>query len=41
MNINSPRVRSFAIENLCRTRLTLELTVAHPEDLVLYVKAGT
>lgn len=41
VNINSPRVRSFAIENLCRTRLTLELTVAHPEDLVLYVKAGT
>ena len=41
VNIHSPRVRSFAIENLCRTRLTLELTVAHPEDLVLYVKAGT
>lgn len=40
VNINSPRVRSFTIDNLCRTRLTLELTVAHPEDLVLYVKAN-
>ncbi|KAI3625051.1 hypothetical protein CBS9595_000412 [Malassezia furfur] len=39
VNIHSSRVRSFAIENLCAERLVLELSVAHPEDLVLYVKA--
>ena len=39
VNIHSPRVRSFAIENLCDKRLALEMSVAHPEDLVLYVKA--
>ncbi|KAI3626708.1 hypothetical protein CBS14141_000709 [Malassezia furfur] len=39
VNIHSSRVRSFAIENLCAQRLVLELSVAHPEDLVLYVKA--
>ncbi|WFD43534.1 hypothetical protein MPSI1_002196 [Malassezia psittaci] len=39
VNINSSRVRSFAIENLCDRRLLLEMSVAHAEDLVLYVKA--
>ncbi|WFD33113.1 hypothetical protein MSPP1_004170 [Malassezia sp. CBS 17886] len=40
VNIHSARVRSFAIENLCATPLSLELSVAHPEDLVLYVPAA-
>ncbi|WFC99447.1 hypothetical protein MYAM1_002191 [Malassezia yamatoensis] len=39
VNIHSSRVRSFAIENLCDRRLLLEMSVAHAEDLVLYVKA--
>ena len=39
VNIHSPSVRSFGIENLCATRLSLEMSVAHPEDLQLYVKA--
>lgn len=37
--INAPSVRSFGIQNLCATRLSLEMSVAHPEDLALYVKA--
>ncbi|WFD40599.1 uncharacterized protein MJAP1_003587 [Malassezia japonica] len=39
VNIHSSRVRSFAIENLCEKRLALEMSVAHPEDLQLFVKA--
>ena len=38
VNINAPRVRCFTIENMCRTPLSLEMSVAHPEDLVLYLK---
>ena len=39
VNIHSPSVRSFGIQNLCSTRLSLEMSVAHPEDLQLFVKA--
>ncbi|PKI82772.1 hypothetical protein MVES1_003601 [Malassezia vespertilionis] len=39
VNINSARVRSFAIENLCDKQLSLEMSVAHPEDLILYTRA--
>lgn len=39
VNIHASCVRSFGIENLCTTPLALELSVAHPEDLQLYVKA--
>lgn len=41
VNIHTPRVRSFAIENLCVKRLLLEMSVSHPEDLALYVKRTT
>lgn len=37
VNIHAPSVRSFGIENLCATRLSLEMSVAHPEDLQLYM----
>ncbi|WFD24306.1 hypothetical protein MEQU1_003005 [Malassezia equina] len=37
VNIHAMSVRSFGIENLCSTRLSLEMSVAHPEDLQLYV----
>lgn len=39
VNIHAPCVRSFGIENLCATRLALEFSVAHPEDLQLYIKS--
>ncbi|KDN47734.1 hypothetical protein K437DRAFT_234554 [Tilletiaria anomala UBC 951] len=39
VNINSTRVRSFSVENISGAPLLLELTAAHPEDLVIYVKA--
>ncbi|WFD20634.1 hypothetical protein MCAP1_002883 [Malassezia caprae] len=37
VHIHAPSVRSFGIENLCATRLSLEMSVAHPEDLQLYM----
>lgn len=41
VNINCPRVRTFAIENTSKTTLTLDISAAHPEDLGLYVKASS
>lgn len=39
VNINSSRLRTFAIENTSRSPLALDITAAHTEDLALYVKA--
>lgn len=39
VSINLSRLRTFSIENVSASKLVLDLSVAHPEDLVLYVKA--
>ncbi|CAO1632236.1 unnamed protein product [Parajaminaea phylloscopi] len=39
VNINSSRIRTFAIENTSQAPLTLDISAAHTEDLSLYVKS--
>ncbi|KAN0065717.1 hypothetical protein ACQY0O_000847 [Thecaphora frezii] len=39
VNINSTRIRTFTIENTSGSKLALELTAAHPEDVTLYIKS--
>ncbi|PWN42321.1 hypothetical protein IE81DRAFT_323647 [Ceraceosorus guamensis] len=38
VNINSLRLRTFSIQNLSASKLDLELSSAHPEDLRLFVR---